>query len=316
MGPVLPAAPRRKSRSEQFGRAISAGLGTYFKAHNKKEEREKEDKQLEEMGINARNLTPEVRKVVIESSVKNMGKQLQRSEEKEERRIEDESLLEQGVDVRGLGKEARAAKLKEHYKNEYKKEDAQKEKKLIKKTAGEGFDSSNPKSWSDNQIENFRAIEPTTPKAKSLVNKAENEFKRRSEATKAEGKYQEKAAPLQGALETISQMEKIGQNNNLGIGTSIRGLVSPQARRDAAEYERLGKSLISFASNIPIRNRQEFETLADDLYDPSISDAKREGILKAMKKIVENSMKSYSAPEKNEQSPAKNERPPLTSFFR
>ena len=184
-----------------------------------------------------------------------------------------------------------------------------------------GFD---PSRWSDKQINQLRAIKSKSPKAQTVSNLAQQEYDRRQETKKAKTKYQENVAPLEGALETLGRMEKIGKKGNLGIGTSVRGVLSPNARREAAEYERLGKSLISYASNIPIRNRQEFETLAHDLYDPSISDASREGILSAMKRIIQSSMSQYEQPGEEEggmearqpRQPSKQERPPLTSFLK
>lgn len=183
------------------------------------------------------------------------------------------------------------------------------------------FDYKNPSSWSDSQVNQLRAIRGKTPKAQSLANMAQNEYDRRQETKKAKAKHQENVAPLHSALETIGRMESIGKKGNLGIGTKVRGVLSPQARREAAEYERLGKSLIQFSSNIPIRNRQEFEVLAHDLYDPSISDASREGILAALKRIIQSSMKQFEAPEeefeaRQPKQPAKKERPPLTSFLK
>lgn len=184
------------------------------------------------------------------------------------------------------------------------------------------FDYNDPSSWSDKEINKFRSFEGKTPKAKTFAKMAQHEYDRRQEAKKAKAKYQEKVVPLESALETLDRMEKLGKKGNLGIGTKVRGILSPEARRQAAEYERLGKSLISFSSNIPIRNQQEFETLAHDLYDPSISDASREGILAAMRRIIQSSMKQYERPEdegmeaRQPQQPSKQQRPPLTSFMK
>lgn len=184
------------------------------------------------------------------------------------------------------------------------------------------FDSNDPSSWSDKEINKFRSFEGKTPKAKTFAKMAQHEYDRRQEAKKAKAKYQEKVVPLESALETLDRMEKLGKKGNLGIGTKVRGILSPEARRQAAEYERLGKSLISFSSNIPIRNQQEFETLAHDLYDPSISDASREGILAAMRRIIQSSMSQYQEPEgegaeaRQPRQPSKQQRPPLTSFMK
>jgi hypothetical protein len=188
------------------------------------------------------------------------------------------------------------------------------------------YDPNDATTWSDKKINQLRSIEGKTSKAKTLARTAQNEYDARKETKTATKKYKEATAPFQGALETLNQMEKIGTRGNLGIGSKVKGIVSPTTRRDRAEYERLGKSLISFASNIPIRNRQEFETLAHDLYDPSISDDSRDGILAAMKRIIQNSVQQFEAPEGEEadqprgaspsREKAQKERPSLTSFLR
>jgi hypothetical protein len=91
---------------------------------------------------------------------------------------------------------------------------------------------------------------------------------------------------LNAGLQTVKEMRDIGKKNNLGIGTGIRQVFSSEAAKDAAQYEQLGKSLIPLASTITIRNRQEFETLAHKLFDPSIRDSARSGILDAMENII------------------------------
>lgn len=189
-----------------------------------------------------------------------------------------------------------------------------------------------PSSWTDKQIDQLRAIKSKSPKAQTVSNLAQQEYDRRQEGKKAKTKYLENLAPFESALETLDQMEKLGKKGNLGIGTKVRGVYSPETRKHAAEYERLGKSLIQYSTNIPIRNRQEFETLAHDLYDPSINDASREGILSAMRRIIVNSMRQFEAPEERGgretemgevtvptqagASRTSKERPPLTSFIR
>ena len=186
------------------------------------------------------------------------------------------------------------------------------------------FDYKDASKWSDKQINQLRSIQGNSTKAKTLSKMAQNEFQSRQDSKKAKSDYQKNIAPLESALDSISAMEDIGSRGNLGVGTTLRGMISPKARRDAAEYSRLGKSLIQFSSNIPIRNRAEFETLAHDLYDPSISDASREGILNAMKQIIQSSMNKYEAPEEGTNMPTESKagrslnqnRPPLNSFLR
>lgn len=108
-------------------------------------------------------------------------------------------------------------------------------------------------------------------------------------------KRQEKLLPLQGALQSLEDMRSIKKKGNLGRGSGITGLFSEDVRRDRAEYSQLGKSLIQFASSIPIRNKAEFEVLAEDLYDPSKSEAEIDGILNGMEKIIHRSMEAVDS---------------------
>jgi hypothetical protein len=106
-------------------------------------------------------------------------------------------------------------------------------------------------------------------------------------------KNKEKLAGYTGALNSINKMKEIGKKGNLGIGTSFWQAIDPNARKDAGEYETLGKSLISFISDIPIRNKAEFEVMAHSLYDPSTSDSKRQGILDGLQFRIEEAMRGY-----------------------
>lgn len=119
----------------------------------------------------------------------------------------------------------------------------------------------------------------------------------------------------EAGLQTVQRMREIGKKGHLGIGSSIQGAFLGEARKDRGEYEQLGKSLISLASTIPIRNKVEFETLAHNLYDPSLSDEKREGILNAMEQIISQHLGSQGGSNQMMNEPKK-ERPPLSSFKR
>ncbi len=100
---------------------------------------------------------------------------------------------------------------------------------------------------------------------------------------------------LRSGLKTVQAMRQLREKGNLGIGASY----SPfgRTREDAAKYAQLGKSLISLASNIPIRNQKEFETLAHDLYDPNLTDAASKGILDAMEQIISQGLEEGSGKE-------------------
>lgn len=121
--------------------------------------------------------------------------------------------------------------------------------------------------------------------------------KRQSKIDELSGKKRENLAPLQAGLSTLKQMREIGDRGHLGRGSSFKSMFGGQAAKDFGEYQQLGKSLISLASNIPIRNQREFETLAHELYDPTIPDYKREGILDAMERIITQNMQQYETPE-------------------
>lgn len=181
------------------------------------------------------------------------------------------------------------------------------------------FDFQDPSNWTNKQLDQFRTLEGKSAKARSLAKRAQNEFERRQETKKTIKKYEEAVAPLESALETLDRMENLGSGGNLGIGLSARKFLSKNARRESSEYAQLGKSLIQLSTNIPIRNRQEFETLAHDLYDPSLSDDSRAGIIEAMRRIIQNSIRAHVRPENEntqQSRTSQNERPPLDIFLK
>jgi len=133
------------------------------------------------------------------------------------------------------------------------------------------------------------------------LQKQKYDFENQAKAEKLRGENKEKLAPLQGAKDTLKRMKSLRKKGNLGIGASYSPYSS--TRKDAGEYEQLGKSLIQHATNIPIRNRVEFETLAEKLYDPNITDAAAEGILDAMDTILNNSLKAHEGESLEGESP-------------
>lgn len=132
---------------------------------------------------------------------------------------------------------------------------------------------------------------------------------------KSQGANAGKTASFQSALSTINRMREIGSRGRLGK-TLTRGIFGGEQAKERGEYEQLGKSLIQYATSIPIRNRIEFETLAEKLYDPSIRDKEREGILNAMERIVSNSLQEAGGFQPTPQERKPTERPPLSSFHR
>lgn len=103
------------------------------------------------------------------------------------------------------------------------------------------------------------------------------------------GKKREQIQNFDNALDIVDRMQKIGNKGNLGTSSNVIKYIHPERQRDIGEYEQLGKSLIQYASNIPIRNKAEFDVLSHDLFDTSLPDAQREGILNAMRNIIEKS---------------------------
>ncbi len=144
----------------------------------------------------------------------------------------------------------------------------------------------------------------------------ESQLKGQEQGNKLRGAKEEKNEEaiglLSGAIDTVNRMKQLRKKGNLGIGATYSPF--PETRKEAGEYEQLGKSLIQYATNIPIRNRIEFETLAEQLYDPNITDATAEGILNAMERIIGNSMESLGRSIGTSQNQQK--RPPLSAFQR
>ena len=105
-------------------------------------------------------------------------------------------------------------------------------------------------------------------------------------------KDQKTASNIKAGLQTVKEMKDLGKKGNLGRGSNILKVWGGETAKDYAQYEQLGKSLIQLSTTIPIRNRQEFETLAHNLYDPSLPDSAREGILNAMENILNRSLQS------------------------
>lgn len=123
----------------------------------------------------------------------------------------------------------------------------------------------------------------------------QNKFQKELEGMKLAGKNEEnkfkmneKIQPYLGALKSVDDMIAIRKKGNLGIGS--KWSLFPETMEDVGAYETLGKSLIQFASTVPIRNQKEFETLSHDLYDPTITDAKAKGILSRLRNIIIDSM--------------------------
>lgn len=107
---------------------------------------------------------------------------------------------------------------------------------------------------------------------------------------KGEQENKENIVNLQGALQRLDRMRDIRAKGNLGFGSTAFSYFGGKTAKDKGEYEQLGKSLIQYASTIPIRNRLEFETLAGELINANLTDAESEGVLNAMERILNDSL--------------------------
>jgi hypothetical protein len=164
-------------------------------------------------------------------------------------------------------------------------------------------------------VENFNELKRRSVEQENLI-REKNQIAQQLADTKAnvkDTKLEDKVAATEGALDILNQMRDIRKKGNLGRGSSYTKFFGGEPAKDFGKYQRLGKSLIQFSSNIPIRNRQEFEVLAEDLYDPTISDDEAEGVLEAMEIIIK---KSLNPTESIDIKESKNEKPPLSSFQR
>lgn len=239
----------------------------------------------------------------------------QKRNQKQQMAQENETAKRMGIDLSGITNpdmrkmafsQAMESPLQsaQRRKIEQEMEHAQDEDESFKE-----FNFEDPSSWSEQQVDNFRSYSGSNAKGKKIAKMAENEFKKRTE----EKKVQEKNLPYESALETINKMRDIRKRGRLGIGTSISPFAKTQA--DATEYSRLGKSLIALSTTIPIRNQKEFETLAHELYDPSITDAKAEGILNAMQHIISSSIRESGGSKEKPSSSLDGNLPDLKSFY-
>ena len=113
---------------------------------------------------------------------------------------------------------------------------------------------------------------------------------------------QEKSAPLLAGLKTINEMENILKKGNLGPGSKISKYLSSSATKDVAKYKRLGKSIIQLASNILIRNRNEFDLLAEGLYDTEALPSELEGVIEGMRDIINNNLEQMGVAAPRERS--------------
>ncbi len=121
-------------------------------------------------------------------------------------------------------------------------------------------------------------------------------------------KKEEDNRALRGGLDTLKRMKEIRRRGRLGIGSEYS--LFAKTRQAAGEYSQLGKSLIQLsAGGLIIKNQKEFETYAHDLFDPTITDSKAQGVLNAIERIIRNNMGE------NQERGKKTFRPPFSSYI-
>jgi len=128
----------------------------------------------------------------------------------------------------------------------------------------------------------------------------------RFKKTKEQVENEKEQQSYLGARDVLERQQELLDKGNLGPKMSLVGTPrkrgstrDPEGIRDRAEYAQLGKSLISYATDIPIKNKAEFEALAEKLYDPYQTKEELEGIINAMRIIIDNGLKrtGYKQPE-------------------
>ncbi len=72
----------------------------------------------------------------------------------------------------------------------------------------------------------------------------------------------------------------------IGTGRKAGSTFSPEGQKLRSEYKRIGKALIQEGSKLVIRNKPEFETLAEDLYNPDLTNEEISGILDGLERII------------------------------
>lgn len=115
-------------------------------------------------------------------------------------------------------------------------------------------------------------------------------------------KNQERLAAAQQGLKTVGRQKERLATGHLGPKVSflpgqsskLLSAISPEGRTTRSGYEQAGKELIQLASTLPIRNQVEFETLAHNLYDPTMNEAEIEGVLNEMEEHIKDAIQSIS----------------------
>lgn len=110
------------------------------------------------------------------------------------------------------------------------------------------------------------------------------------------GEITDRAKAAMSGLETLDEMESVGEKGNLGLLSPVTKYLSADTAKDIGYYEQLGKSLIQLAAPMKITNRQEFEEYATKISDPSLRDAERQGIIQALRLTIMKSLENENDP--------------------
>lgn len=132
-------------------------------------------------------------------------------------------------------------------------------------------------------------------------NMAQDFLKTRTQLTKespAQIKRDEKFNMLQGALNTIGEIEGLLEGGNIGTKLGFPVDLTKQFGQsgiDRAKMKQLGKSLIQTVSRgIPIRNQKEFEEFKETITDPTARSENIVGAIQGLKGLISNELELAS----------------------
>lgn len=104
---------------------------------------------------------------------------------------------------------------------------------------------------------------------------------------------EQRVSPLKRGLKLVERQEELLSRGNLGPKAGRPGqapkllsAMSKEGQKDRSEYEQIGKALISLGSNIPIRNQQEFNVLAERFYDPTLTESEIKGTIDGIRRVI------------------------------
>jgi|GEM_PF-6594442 len=110
----------------------------------------------------------------------------------------------------------------------------------------------------------------------------------------------EKIALAKAALESVRRQKELLMGGHLGskwagvgkTGAKWGSMFSRQGNLDRAEYARIGRGLITQATTLNIRNKDEFKAMREGLDDPRLSQEEIEGNILGMEKMITDRIKA------------------------